>query len=53
MHSSLPVWVIHVISGAAWDFRFSPDCVAKLKNGMTAKFRNLPVEMDFRRYDPL
>src|ERR1700724_3361208 len=27
------------------------DCVAKLKNEGAGKFRNLPVEMDFRRYD--
>jgi hypothetical protein len=32
---------------------FVGDCVAKLKNEGAEKFRNLPVEMDFRRCDAL
>jgi hypothetical protein len=35
------------------DVRFSPDCVAKLKNERAPKFRGVPVETGFRRADAL
>jgi hypothetical protein len=33
--------------------RYREDCVAKLKNEMTAEFRRVPVEMNFPRSDAL